>query len=141
MHMDRFARAHQLNGYHVDIEYNRKQNGLIKAILDGGERVIRINCDLILHSRGSSVAKDNLIAVEMKKVTRSALEKQSDRNRLCALTKRSFDDIWSNDGVTHPEHVCGYRLGAFIQLDRKERRCLVEYFQDGRAIEERTYGF
>ena len=45
-----------------------------------------------------------------------------------ALTKRSFDDVWSFDGVVHPEHVGGYLSGAFIMVDRTNAVASVEFF-------------
>jgi hypothetical protein len=109
--------ASGLDGYYVDAEYNRKQNGQIKTIIDDQARVISITCDLILHSRGENIRNDNLIAIEMKKSERPNREKEEDRVRLRALTKGSYDDVWSNDGVTLAEHVCGYQLGLFIELN------------------------
>jgi len=57
-----------IEGYYADTEYNRKQDGQIKTILDDEMEVVVINCDLIIHSRGEK-APDNLIAVEMKSHT------------------------------------------------------------------------
>jgi len=39
------------SGYRADTEYNRKQGGQVKTILDETMHVVRITCDLILHSR------------------------------------------------------------------------------------------
>lgn len=77
-----------LQGYYADVEYNRKQNGAVKTIMDDEYQIIRINCDLILHSRGEIIQRDNLIAVEMKKIERPQYEKDSDINRLRAMTKK-----------------------------------------------------
>lgn len=77
-----------LQGYYADVEYNRKQNGAVKTIMDDEYQIIRINCDLILHSRGEIIQRDNLIAVEMKKSERPQYEKDSDINRLRAMTKK-----------------------------------------------------
>lgn len=52
--------------YHVDTEYNRN-NGKVKTIYNDDLKVVSIVCDLIVHSRGEIVEKDNLIALEMKK--------------------------------------------------------------------------
>jgi hypothetical protein len=123
-----------LSTYYADPEYNRKQGGQIKTILDRKMQIITINCDLILHSRGASIAEDNLIAIEMKKADRPESEKNDDRNRLRAMTKKSFDDTWSNDGTTHPEHVCGYKLGLYIELDASKREAILEYYQSGRRV-------
>lgn len=136
LYLQNCADGHNLTGYFADPEYNRKQGGEIKTILDGNMAVIRINCDLILHSRGESIAEDNLVAIEMKKMDRLEREKESDRHRLRALTKSSYDDVWSNDGTTHPEHVCGYKLGVFIVLDRVERMCHLEYYSGGQKTDD-----
>jgi hypothetical protein len=136
IYMDEIAQASGVAGYYAGTEYNRKQKGEIKTILDHQAKVVTINCDLILHSRGNVVAEDNLIAVEMKKSDRPSKEEQKDRDRLRALTKASYDDVWSNDGVTQPEHVCGYILGAYIEINRAKRTCLVEYYAEGHQVEE-----
>lgn len=76
--------AHGFQGYFVDPEYNRKQNGEIKTILDEEYQVVTINCDLIVHTRGASVRHDNLIAIEMKKSNRPVNDKNNDRRRQSA---------------------------------------------------------
>lgn len=141
IYMQQAARNKGLTQYFADPEYNRKRNREVKTILDGQMRVIRINCDLILHSRGQVIAEDNLIAVEVKKYDRPKKEKETDRQRLRALTKASYDDVWSNDGITMPEHVCGYVLGVFIELDRHHRKCRLEYYRGGQKFEEVTRDF
>lgn len=102
-------------GYYTDVEYNRNQ-GKIKTLVQRDTfpelKILRINCDLILHSRGRHPEQDNLIAVEMKKSSRPEREKESDRDRLIALTADSFDNIWAFDGHSLPEHVCRYVLGV-----------------------------
>lgn len=130
-----------LREYIADPEYNRKQDGQIKTILDGKGRIVTINCDLILHTRGANIAADNLIAIEVKKYDQPSEDKQSDRERLRALTKESYDGVWMNDGSTPPEHVCGYRLGAFVELDRKRRICRVEYYKNGEYESESEHSF
>jgi hypothetical protein len=133
--------AHGLGSYIVDPEYNRQQNGEIKTILDGEHKEIRINCDVIVHTRGASVSNDNLLAIAMKKSNRPDEFKASDRNRLRALTKRSFDDVWSNDGQKHPKYVCGYQLGVYIEIDGVRRTCLLEYYQHGGPVRAETRSF
>jgi hypothetical protein len=132
---------YNIKGYFADPEYNRKQGGDVKTILDEEESVIRIQCDLIVHSRGVFKGKDNLIAIEMKKSTRQEAEKISDRKRLRAMTKDSYDGIWSADGGTNPEHVCGYVVGVYMILNIKERICILEYYQHGKQVNERTQVF
>ena len=120
-----------LDGYYADPEYNRKQTGRVKTILDDDMKVIRICCDIVVHTRGSKVAGDNLIAIEMKKSGVSAKDKSSDFDRLRAMTKRSFDDVWSADGDTHPEHVCGYHLGAYLEINTEMVDTEIVYFKHG----------
>ena len=141
IYMQRVAHDYGLIGYFADTEYNRKQNGEVKTILDGRMIVVPINCDLILHSRGNVVSEDNLIAVEVKKRDAPRDEKEKDRDRLRALTKASYDDVWSNDGVALPEHVCGYALGVFVELDRRRRNCVFEYYRQGAKVEASNRAF
>ncbi|MBO9644715.1 MAG: hypothetical protein J7603_16495 [Pseudacidovorax sp.] len=131
IYLQQVAQQYGLVKYYADTEYNRKQNGSVKTIIDGRMKVIPVNCDLLLHSRGQVIAEDNLIAVEVKKSDAPKREKEKDRDRLRALTKASYDDIWSNDGVAVPEHVCGYVLGVFVELDRFKRVCSFEYYRGG----------
>ncbi len=141
IHLNDKVRENNIHGYFVDTEYNRKQDGQIKTILDEECQVININCDIIIHSRGKNIQNDNLIAIEMKKSNRPEHEKISDKYRLRALTKDSYDGIWSYDGVTLPEHVCGYALGFYIELNIKTRKCLIEKYKKGEKIDESTQRF
>ena len=134
-YMERCSEAHGLIGYVADTEHNRKQDGRIKTILGGQSEVISINCDLILHSRGKYIEEDNLIAVELKKHHRPPIEKDKDRARLIALTKASYGGVWKINPNTPPEHVCGYVLGAYVEVDRKQRICLVEFYANGNFVE------
>lgn len=136
MPLERIANDRGLRGYYADTEYNRKQNGKVKTMMDDDMQVINITCDLIFHSRGEIMKKDNLIAIEMKKSERPEEEKVSDRSRLRILTKASFDDVWSYDGQTHPEHVCGYDLGYFIELNKDNSSYTVQEFKNGNLCDQ-----
>lgn len=103
--------------------------------------MVKINCDLIVHSRGKNINQDNLIAIEMKKSDRKPEEKDSDRLRLIALTRDSYDDIWSFDGKTLPEHVCRYALGIYYEVDFKHELIKIEYYQAGQKIENKEIRF
>jgi hypothetical protein len=131
MHFESQMKAVGLVGYYADPEYNRKQHGQVKTILGGNMEVISVTCDLIIHSRGEIIAKDNLVAIEMAKPNKSQTEMQDDRNRLMALTKASYDGVWSNDGTAHPEHVCGYVKGIFLIVDRQARQARLESYAHG----------
>lgn len=120
--------------YYTDVEYNRNKGSIKtikKTVKSQKEDIIPINCDLILHSRGECPEQDNLIALEMKKSTNRASDKQKDRERLVALTKDSFDDIWSFDGQALPEHVCRYILGVYYEINYSRKLVLVEYYRQG----------
>ncbi|OXT02747.1 hypothetical protein B7H23_07695 [Notoacmeibacter marinus] len=119
-----------LADYAVDTEHNRN-GGQLKTILDDQMHPISIRVDIILHSRGNVRVQDNLIAVEMKRLEHPAEEKERDRMRLRAMTKASYDNLWSADGVTLPEHVCGYVLGYYLELDRSKPAFAVEVFEKG----------
>lgn len=140
IHMTPKLTEYGIIGYYVDPEYNRKQGGQVKTILDEKFNVITIQCDLIVHSRGK-IQQDNLITIEMKKSTRPESEKVNDRKRLRAMTKAPNDDIYSNDGITHPEHVCGYIIGVYMILNIAQRTCVFEYFQHGNKVNERIKTF
>lgn len=139
IHLEDERREWGLYDYFVDAEYNRKQHGQLKTILDDQQRVINVTCDLILHSRGRLVSRDNLIAIEMKKSRRPRTEKEKDRARLRALTRSSYDGAWINTGVAPPEHVCGYEFGAFIELHVEACRITVEDFSGGESAERQVF--
>jgi hypothetical protein len=138
IHLTNKLNEYGIIGYYADPEYNRKQDGKVKTILDDEMEVVPIQCDLIVHSRGNNIKQDNLIAIEMKKSNRPEAEKESDRKRLRALTKDSYDDIWSYDGSALPEHVCGYVHGIYMILDIRARTCRFEYYQKGKKVREKT---
>ena len=141
IYLESLLEKYGLKSYYTDTEYNRKQNERVKTILDENMEVVTINCDLILHSRGEKMGNDNLIAIEMKKSTRPEEEKLSDKLRLRALTKSSYDDIWSYDGKAHPDHVCGYQLGIYIEIDIDKRNYLVEGYIGGKKKLETREAF
>lgn len=122
------------SNYNVDVEYNRTSNGklktTIKTIKGPEDKMIRINCDLIVHRRGESGSGANLIAIEMKKNYRVNKEKDSDRDRLVCLTKSPYDVI-SGDGKTNPKFVCGYVLGVYYEINYLEKKVKVEYYYNG----------
>lgn len=142
MHFENHMKREHLKGYYADPEYNRKQGGEVKTIICGEHEVIQITCDLIIHSRGKIMGRDNLIAIEMAKPNKSSQEIRDDKNRLRALTKTSFNDTWSNDGRTHPEHVCGYMSGLFLMIDRRSRDASLESYREGEiygSVERMTF--
>ncbi|WP_310448292.1 hypothetical protein [Thiobacillus sp.] len=132
LHFETHMKANGLTGYYADTEYNRKQEGEVKTILSGNMEEIQITCDMIVHSRGEIPKKDNLIALEMAKSNKSSSDMQDDRNRLMALTKTSFNGVWSNDGKTFPEHVCGYSKGLYLIINHHKRTAELESYYRGK---------
>ena len=151
IHMHCLLYEYDLEDYYIDVEYNRKhgpedhygdvednrKQGEIKTIFDKGGEIVKITSDIILHSRGEPVKLHNgpvqlhnLIAIEMKKSTQSKESKNDDRKRLEALTKSILD------GGTHPEHVCDYQLGFYIELDISSRTFLFERYERGQKRDE-----
>ena len=53
------------------------------------------------------------------------------------MTKDSYDGVWSFDGKTLPEHVCGYDLGIYYEIDSKNSLVYIEYYVKGKRV--RTY--
>ena len=136
-HLEKQLISLKMSDYYVDVEYNRN-NGQVKTILDDSLEVINIQCDLIVHSRGNNVTQDNLLAIEMKKAYRDEESKNSDRMRLRALTKSTYDqDIWCYDGKSFPERVCRYILGVFYEIDQKNRIIFLEYYKNGEIISKK----
>ncbi|MFI8711988.1 hypothetical protein [Brevibacillus brevis] len=126
--------------YYVDVEYNRNDKR-IKTIMDEQEHIIPITCDLIVHSRGAILNQDNLIAIEMKKSSASFGEKLKDKIRLKALTRDTFDNMWSYDGKTLPQHVCGYLLGVYYEVNISSRFIDIEYYERGEMIKTERIHF
>ncbi|MDN3586069.1 hypothetical protein QWY86_05285 [Pedobacter aquatilis] len=71
----------------------------------------------------------------MKKSTRPEEEKIADRERLVAMTLKSYDGVWSSGDGTQPEHVCNYKLGVFIILNLKAESYILEFYQLGELTE------
>lgn len=132
------------NGYYSDVEYNRNKGSLktIKKEIRGNEyKKVTINCDLIVHSRGEIVEQDNLLAIEMKKSSTLCKEREQDRERLIALTKDSFDDIWAFDGQTLPDYVCRYVLGVYYEINYNRKIIKIEYYKKGKLESNYTLNF
>lgn len=129
-------KAHRagLTSYFADVEYNRK-NGRVKTMIDQNEVIVRINCDLLLHSRGR-LEVDNLIAIEMKKSERPTQEEIDDCERLRILTKTNYNDIVVLEGDLEEQHVCGYKLGYFLWIDTESKTYRLKEFSSGNFISE-----
>ena len=145
LHLNRLMlRSEDFEEYYTDVEYNRNRGNIktIKKTIRGQEeQIVNVTCDLIMHSRGRHPEQDNLIAIEMKKANRPVAEKAKDKERLRALTKDTFDDTWSYDGVTLPEHVCRYVIGIYYEIDYTDKTIRLEYYRQGERIECQSLRF
>jgi hypothetical protein len=136
LYLDAARIRYDLADYFTDTEYNRNL-GDIKRVRHSPTDSNIITCDLILHSRGQR-PDDNLIAVEMKKKHHPKKSKDADRKRLIALTR------------THPaarrlstrqDHVYGYQLGLFVELDAQTPAYLLEIYERGAKVHEHNEPF
>lgn len=132
-YVEHVKNQHGLEGYWVDTEYNRHGDRVKRIRSTGTGEPTNIVCDLLLHSRGE-LPDDNLIAVEMKKADGDEADKQRDRERLQSLTTACPEGV-------EPDHVCGYKLGYFIQVDTKNASLTVEQFKAGVLVSEFSFDF
>jgi len=141
IYLERQMQAEKIVGYYADIEYNRKQEGQVKTIINDNLEVVQITSDLIVHTRGERPPPDdNLIAVEAKKSYRPEQEKNADRARLQAMTRIPYDGVWPWNG-SHPEHVCGYAVGIFVEIDAAQRQLRLQYFKKGVLTKQKVKEF
>jgi hypothetical protein len=124
---------HGLEGYWVDTEYNRHGDNVKKIRHAVTGEPINIICDILLHSRGE-LPDDNLIAVEMKKADGKEVDKQTDRERLQALTTACPEG-------NPPDHVCGYKLAYYVEVDVKTALLLVEEYREGKLTQKSSLTF
>ncbi|WOD20607.1 hypothetical protein [Paraburkholderia kirstenboschensis] len=141
LYLERQLQADGFCGYYADVEYNRKQQGQVKTIINEQLEVVQITPDIIVHTRGEKPPPhDNLIAVEVKKAARPEREKNDDRARLRAMTTTPYEGVWPWDGC-HPEHVCGYAVGVFLEIDLKRRHLYLEFFKKGALTKQKQRTF
>lgn len=145
LHLNRvMLQSEDFEEYYTDVEYNRNRGNIktIKKTIRGHEeQIVNVTCDLIMHSRGKHPEQDNLIAIEMKKSVGRLSDKQKDKERLQALTQDTFDNTWSYDGVTLPEHVCRYVIGIYYEINYKKSEIYLEYYRQGELVEQETMRF
>lgn len=141
IYLERQAQNDGFHGYYADVEYNRKQGRKVKTIINEENEVIQITPDLIVHTRGERLPPDdNLIAIEVKKSSRPEREKQDDKNRLVAMTRNPFEEVWPLDNG-HPEHVCGYAVGVYIEIDTAQRHLSLEFYKKGARTKRKQIPF
>src|SRR5690606_37350717 len=73
LYMERQLEREGIKGYYADAEYNRKQGGKVKTIINAEMKATTITTALITHSRRNPQPPyDNLIATEATKSSRPA---------------------------------------------------------------------
>lgn len=140
-YLDKIIKESEFNDYHVDIEYNRNYWWKIKQIINSEEQVLNITCDIIIHSRWENRQQDNLIAIEMKKSTWREDEKQKDRDRLVALTKKLNDWVWTYWWWDLPKYVCWYILWIYYEIDIENRSLILELYKEWKLFKTINHNF
>ena len=126
-----------LEDYYADTEFDRNQN-MVKTIIDNEMKIIEIECDLIVHSRGENKEQDNLIAIEMKKFTNRQKRKE-DRERLEYMTKNTYYNEITYQEL--PRHICRYALGIFYDINIEKQEVNLEYYENGQLRKEESLKF
>lgn len=124
-----------LTEYFVDVEYNRNIEKC-KTIVNDECNIIKVTCDIIMHSRGRNINQDNLIAIEMKKHKISKSPDIDDYNRLRALTKPLTENAKLNNYAL-PVNVCGYSMGVYYIVDTYAMVVKILYFQNGEECDSK----
>jgi hypothetical protein len=132
LYLDGARARYGLNNYFTDTEYNRNLGDLKRIRHNPVDPADIITCDLIVHSRGR-LDPDNLIAIEMKKKKHAKKHKDEDRDRLKALTRTRAQ---ARRISIMSDHVYGYQLGLFIELDTKRPAYLLEIYHRGEMVNE-----
>ncbi len=111
---------------------------MIKNIINNEMKIIIIECDLIVHSRGNNKQQDNLIAIEMKKATNKKKRKE-DRERLKYMTKNSYYNEINFEEL--PRHICRYAIGIFYDINIKKQQVNLEYYEDGELCKKEVLNY
>ena len=135
---DLISKNSKYKEYYVDVEYNRNQRKIKEILVNNNidVEVKRVQCDLIVHSRGQK-QPDNLIAIEMKKSNTSKTNKEQDKIRLCALTS-SRENTALFEKVNF---VCNYLLGIYYEINFGRQTILVEHYKEGQLKKRYSIGF
>jgi hypothetical protein len=56
------------------------------------------------------------------------------------MTSEPYNGVWNyEDG--HPEHVCGYKVGIFMEIRREHEQVHLEYFKRGEMTKHKLFRF
>jgi hypothetical protein len=126
------------HSYFIDIEYNRN-HGELKNVINESNGIIM---DIIIHKRGE-VPDDNLIAIEMKKSSRSESAKRADRTRLRKITKSYSPDNtehqkYFSKETNYPKFIFGYKRGFYIEINNTSKDNKIYFkiiaFKEGKLL-------
>lgn len=118
------------NNYYADVEFNRNKKRIKQLHNDDGF-VSNILPDIIVHSRGKENL-DNLLVLEMKKISANQQDKENDRNRLKKMTKQNCNGN---------SYSYEYRLGIYYEINFEKKQILVEFYQDGENVEKNILSY
>lgn len=116
-----------IRGYYADANYNRNEY-MYKTIINDKYEVIRIKCDLIVHSRGENKGLDNLLAIEMKKKN-NPQDRNENKERLKIMTRNTYYGEVMYEEL--PRHICRYVLGIFYDIDKDKKEVKMEFYRNG----------
>ena len=122
------------NNYYADVEFNRDESDnidYIKKLANDEGSIKKIFPDIIVHSR-AQLEPDNLLVFEMKRCSADKTNRYSDRSRLMKMTK-----LYGNE----TEYSYGNLLGIYYEIEFYKRQILVEVYQDGEKVEEKSLGY
>ena len=118
------------NNYYADVEFNRNKKRIKQLHNDDGF-VSNILPDIIVHSRGKENL-DNLLVLEMKKISANQQDKENDRNRLKKMTTLNYQGS---------HHSYEYLLEIYYEIDFGKKRIFIEFYKDGEIVEENTLSY
>lgn len=116
-----------IKGYYADANYNRNEY-MYKTIINDRYEVIRIKCDLIVHSRGENTIQDNLLTIEMKKKN-NPQDRIENKERLKIMTKNTYYGEVIFEEL--PRHICRYALGVFYDINKDKKEIEMEFYKNG----------
>lgn len=126
--LERVMETRKISDYYADANYNRNEY-MYKTIINNQYEVIRIKCDLIVHSRGENRVQDNLLALEMKKKD-NPRDRRENKERLEIMTKNTYYGEVLFEEL--PRHICRYALGIFYDIDINKKQIDLEFYKYGK---------
>lgn len=130
--LERVKADYWFRNYFVDVDYNRAQDGCVKAIANQTQIVARnIAPDIVIHGRGRLGDLENLLCVEVKKAARPEEDKDDDRTRLKCLTLPP-NEVYGLEAKA--AIVCGYQVGLYVEYDAMNDSVLIETYCQGGLV-------